>query len=449
VRPTPAVAPARAVAHAVVLRCEQGGAFADRALPAQIARAGLDARARALATRLTYGTIQRTATLDALIEQLSSRPPARIAAGARIALRLGLYQLLFLEGIADHAAVNESVELAKGDGRKAAGLVNAVLRRAASEGEPWLRALGDATPAQAAVLHSHPRWLAERWFQALGADTARALMAADNEPAESAVRANTLFVTGGELVAELRSRGVRATRADGLDEAVVIDGAFDARGSDLARAGALMPQARASMLVARTLEPMAGERVLDLCAAPGAKTTHLAALAGGKPRTLVAVERHQGRATALRRTCEQFGVDVEVRCGDARELARSDPEGYDRVLVDVPCSGLGTLRSHPDARWRVRATDARALAPVQGELLAAAATAVAVGGVLVYSTCTIEQIENDDVVDTFLEAHRDFRPAGPESRLPLWDHAHMEGRLQTLPHRDSTDGFYIARMVRE
>ncbi|MGI8920136.1 MAG: 16S rRNA (cytosine(967)-C(5))-methyltransferase RsmB [Solirubrobacteraceae bacterium] len=442
--------PARRVAHAVVGRACDEGAFADRALPAAAARAHLSARDRALATQLTYGTIQRLATLDRLLERLAGRPPSSLTPVARAALRLGLFQLLFLDGIADHAVVHESVELAKPDGRGAAGLVNAVLRRASREGRPWLGGLGDATPGAAALRHSHPSWLAERWFATLGADTARALMAADNQPAETALRANTLRLSGPELRGALDKRGVHSRPAPGFPEAVVVEGAFDARESELARAGALMAQSRGSMLVARTLHAAPGERVLDLCAAPGAKTTHLGAIGHGRLAALVAVERHAGRAQALARTCARLGVAADVRVADARSAGdEADAESYDRVLVDAPCSGLGTLRSHPDARWRIRARDIPGFTLTQRELLTAAARTVRPGGgVLVYSTCTIEPAENDDVVSAFLEAHSDFRARSPDGGLALWNHAHMPGRLQTLPHRDGTDGFFIARLVR-
>jgi 16S rRNA (cytosine967-C5)-methyltransferase len=421
------VAPARRVAFAVVRRVFEQGAYADRALAAEAS--GLEPRERALATRLAYGAVQRRATLDHMAEQLASRPASKLSPQVRAALRLGLLQLLFLDGIADHAAVNESVELAKAGGAPGARLVNAVLRRAAREGRALLEGLSDATPEGAALLHSVPVWLAEMWWRELGAEEARALLRHVNEPPESAIRANTLVVSVEQVVERLP---VGAHPAADLPEGLVLDGPFDLEGSELWREGAVMAQSRGSMLVANALEPRAGQRVLDLCAAPGAKTTHLAALLGCRGE-VVAVEQNQGRAEGLERTCERMrAVCVRVEIGDAAQR-RSGPE-FDRVLVDPPCSGLGTLQSRPDIRWRATPDSIAALAQLQREILDAGAAAVVPGGALVYSVCTISRAEGNELVDRFLAEHTDFA---------------IERRLQLLPHTEGTDGFFIARLRRD
>jgi 16S rRNA (cytosine967-C5)-methyltransferase len=431
------VSPARACAYAVIRRVFEEGAYADRALHAEARRHVLEPRDRALATRLAYGAVQRRATLDHVIENLARRPVERLEPGVLAALRLGVLQLAFLDRVPAHAAVGESVELAKRDSRAGAGLVNAVLRRAAREAPPLVAALPETTAAEAALRHSHPLWIAELWFDALGPDAARALMAANNEPAEAAVRINTLKAARLELP-------VPSHPAD-LPEGLVLEGPFDAFSSPLWEQGLLMPQSRAAMAVSHALAPQPGESVLDLCAAPGGKTTHLAALMRDEGR-IVAVERHPGRADALRRTVERMGATcVEVRTADA---AGPHEGPYDRVLVDPPCSDLGTLASRPDVRWRKDAETPQALAATQARILEAAAEALKPGGVLVYSTCTISPRENERLIAAFLERRDDFELDEMPSDLPVWDHPSVPGFLQTLPHRDGTDGFFIARLRR-
>ena len=419
------------------------GAYADRALHGEARRHGLAPRDRALAMRLAYGVVQRRATLDHVIERLAGRPVERLEPAVLTALRLGMLQLVFLDRVPAHAAVGESVELAKAGSRGGAGLVNAVLRRAAREAPRLVQALPQRTPAEAALRHSHPVWIAELWFEALGADAARALMASGNEPAEAALRANVLRIEPALLRERLP---VPSRAADGLPEGLVLEAPFDAFGSPLWEDGLFMPQSRAAMAVARAVEPRPGQRVLDLCAAPGGKTTHLAALMGDEGR-VVAIERHPGRAEALARTAARMGAScVEVRTADAAEP--QEPGAYDRVLADPPCSDLGTLAARPDVRWRKDSDTTAALATLQAAILDAAATAVRPGGVLVYSTCTISPAENERQIAAFLERRRDFTPDELPSDLPVWDHPSVPGFLQTLPHRDGTDGFFIARLRR-
>jgi 16S rRNA (cytosine967-C5)-methyltransferase len=439
----PVVAAARRCAYAVLRRVFEDGAWADRALRGEAERLGLDTRDLGLATRLAYGAVQRRATLDHVIAALAGRPLDRLEPAVVAALRLGTFQLAFLDRVPAHAAVGESVQLAKEDSRGGAGLVNAVLRRAAREARAVVESLPEDTPQAAALRHSHPEWVAALWWETLGAAAARALMAADNEPAEPALRANTLRTTAAALAARLP---VPSHAAPGLPEGLVLEAAFDAHGAPEWRDGLYMPQSRAAMTVARLLGPRPGERVLDLCAAPGGKTTHIAALMEDRGR-LVAVEQHRGRAAALARTAQRMGAScVEVRAGDA--AAEHEAAAYDRVLVDPPCSDLGTLASRPDARWRKTAEQPAQLARTQGAILRAGAAAVRPGGTLVYSTCTISPAENEGVVAAFLADHSGFEADDLREEVPVWQHPTVPRHLQTLPHRDGTEGFFIARLRR-
>lgn len=430
------VSPARACALRVVRRVFEQGAYADRAFTAEAV--ALEPRDRALAMALAYGTVQRRATLDHVAAQLTDRPPNRLDPPVLAGLRLGLFELLYLGGAAEHAAVNENVELVKHARPHAAGFANAVLRRASREGPALLAGLDDRSPEAAAVLHSVPGWLASQWWEELGADEARALLRVVNEPAESALRVNPLVATMEEVAAALPvpSRAAtglsEGTPTSSLSEGLVLEGPFDVQGSEMWRSGAVQPQSRASMLVSRMLGPQPGERVLDLCAAPGGKTTHLAALMENAGE-IIAVERHPGRAAALERTVARMKAScVRVEVADAA-IARADG-AFDRILVDPPCSGLGTLQSRPDLRWRARPEAIAELAALQVRILAAGAHALSPGGTLVYSVCTISRAESEKVVEAFLSEHGDFA---------------LDEHVQLLPHRDRTDGFFIARLRRD
>jgi 16S rRNA (cytosine967-C5)-methyltransferase len=420
------VTPARTCAYRVIRRVFEEGAYADRALHGEAGE--LAPRDRALATTLVYGTVQRRATLDHVIGVFSARPVGKLDPPVLAALRLGAFQLLFLDGVPSHAAVNESVELVKRGGQRGAQLVNAVLRRVAGEGRAIVAALDDTTPAGAALRHSVPEWMAAMWWDELGPDETGALLATINRPAESALRVNTLVTDVDAVQAALPFAAV-LDPPDGL----VLDGPFDVFGSELFASGALMPQSRGSMSVARALAPVPGDRVLDLCAAPGGKTTHLAALLGGEG-SVVAVERHPGRAAALERTCRRMHADcVSVVVGDATGGDAFDGQPFDRVLVDPPCSGLGTLQSRPDIRWHVQPESIRELAAIQTRILRAGAATTAPGGTLVYSVCTISRAEGPDVVERLLAEDPGLR---------------LVSSRQLLPHVDSTDGFFIAVVCR-
>jgi 16S rRNA (cytosine967-C5)-methyltransferase len=435
---------ARRCAYEVVRRVFERGAYADRAFRAEADRLELSSRDRAFAMHMAYGAVQRRATLDHVIESLSERRTRRIDPPALAALRLGVHQLLYMDGVPDHAAVSESVELAKEAGSRGAGFVNAVLRRAAREGREILDSLHDSTPAGAALRHSHPEWIAAAWWDQLGARDAAALMRTDNEPAESAARVNTLRATREEVLAELEAQGIAARPAAELPEGIVLEAAHDLHGSDAFARGELMPQSRASMLVARALDPAPGERVLDLCAAPGAKTTHLAALMGNQGE-VVAVELDARRAADLRANAERLGAtSVRVVVGDAARAEHGN--GYGRVLVDPPCSDLGTLQSRPDARWRKTPEQVQELCVLQQRILDAGAAAVRPGGRLVYSTCTISIPENERQMQEFVARNPNFLPSPP---LPDAAGVTDDRRfVQTLPHRDRTDGFFIAAFER-
>jgi 16S rRNA (cytosine967-C5)-methyltransferase len=431
------ISPERLVALRVLRRVADG-AFADRALAAEARKAGLDPRDRAAAMRLTYGAVQRRRTLDWLIDGALERPAA-LEPDVREVLRLGAYELLWSDRVPAAAAVDQTVRLVRtlhGVPRRRtarAGLVNAVLRRIADDGRTQLDAL-EGDPARLGIRYSLPDWIVDGLTESLGPE-AEGVMAAANEPAESALRWNPLR---GPRDAVVDALPVPWHDDPDLPEAIVLEGRFGIEDSELWTAGRAMAQSRASMLPARVLDPRPGERILDLCAAPGAKSTHLAALSCNEAE-IVCVELHEARARALRGLGERMGARLDVRVGDGRTLELD--RGFDAILVDPPCTGLGVLSARPDARWRRRPEALDELVGLQRALLARALELVRPGGRVVYSTCTLLAVENEDAVRAAGGAAADL--SGSFGR---WAHPRLPGALLTLPGRDGTDGFFVARI---
>jgi 16S rRNA (cytosine967-C5)-methyltransferase len=384
------IAPARSAAFEVVLRVFEQDAYADRALAGAVE--GLDERDRALAQRLAYGTVQRVRPLDFGIEQLGKRPVRKLDAPVRASLRLGAYQLAFTE-LPEHAVVDNAVELVRAARReRAVPFTNAVMRRLAH----GLRGLVASLP-EGPVKESYPDWIAETWARDFGDEAALSLMRAQNEPPALEVRA-----------------------AEPVGEPTDVPGAYVVERVDPGRMRAM---SRASQLAAIVVGSQHGERVLDACAAPGGKTTMLSG-------QVTAVELHPGRAAAL---AANVGPNVDVVNADVREL---DVHGFDRALVDAPCSGLGVLARRPDLRWR-----ARPLPELQLELLRAAAARTKPGGTIVYAVCTLNADENEAVIDA---SGLEVEPLTDE--WPQYAHPTRPEFLLTRPDRDRTSGFFIARM---
>lgn len=404
---------------------------------------------RRLATELVYGVTRRRLTLDGELVALCGRPLRSLEPGVRAALRLGLYQLRHARTPA-YAAVAQAVALARRHGRPGgAGLVNAVLRRAAASGPP--SAEGEDAEALAAA-HSHPVWMVARWLRRLGLEETVALLEANNRPPQVVLRANGLRGDGAALRAELTTAGCAVRAGRWLPEAVVLGhGSAPGQLSALAE-GRCSVQGEASMLVAVVAAPSAGALCLDIAAAPGGKATHLAEAMRDHGR-VVANDTSAERVAVCAAAARRLGLTcLETRVGDARALPAVLADRCDVVLCDAPCSGLGALAGRADLRWRKREADITALAGLQAELIAAAACCVKLGGLLVYSTCTTEPEENGAIVAGLLARRPDFQPLDLRPRLPVAladEPGAAEGWLQLWPHRHGTEGFFIAALRRQ
>jgi 16S rRNA (cytosine967-C5)-methyltransferase len=393
------IAPARRVAFEVVRRVFEDDAYADRALTA--AAGGLDERDRGLAQRIAYGTVQRVRTIDHGIDELGRRPVRKLDPAVRAALRVAGYELAWSDAPA-YAVADDAVELVRAAGlERAVGFTNAVARRLA-EGFPALV----ASLPEGALKHSYPDWIHETWVRDWGEGEALALERSQNEP--------------GELVVRSAEQAGEPTDVPGAWRVERID-------AEALAGGRIWPQSRGSQLAALVVGSQEGERVLDACAAPGGKATMLRG-------AVTAVEVHPGRARELEENVRRLGAtNVRVVNADVRELAET---GFDRALVDAPCSGLGVLDRRPDLRWR-----ATPLPDLQLELIRAAAERTKPGGAVVYSVCTLNADENEAVVDA---SGLEPEPLGEE--WPRFVHPKRPEFLLTTPHRHGTSGFFVARL---
>lgn len=441
----------RLIALRVLERVQLAGAYADVALHHSLSRSGLSAPDRAFATELVYGTLRWRGRLDHLLSRCLDRDLEKLEPLVATALRLGAYQIVIEDRVPVSAAVDESVRCLRAAGaERATGLANAVLRRLAAEHTRIAtpRLIDDPLGHLMYAL-SLPQWIAGRWIELYGPEEAAQLARASNEPPPLTVRVNTARTDRDALREELRARFPEVRDTPHARHGLVL-GRRGNPSLDVAfREGRFTVQDEASQLVVGLLDPRPGERALDVCAAPGGKTGAIAERVG-EAGSVLALDRHERRLDLARRTARRLGHEnVLCRPADAsRPLAEVAPPGFDRVLVDAPCSGLGTLRRNPDARWRVRPGDPARLVEAQRAILRNAAAALGPSGLLVYSTCTMLPEENEEVVESFLAEHPDFeRVVGdvPEEVRELVD---TDGTLRTLPHRHDADAFTAVRIRR-
>jgi 16S rRNA (cytosine967-C5)-methyltransferase len=454
------VTPARSLAFETVRATFEQEAHTERFFREAADRLELPGRERAQAQRLAFGAVQRRGTADTAIERLAERSPRLLDPPVLAALRLGLYELLFADATPDHAAVDQAVELVKGSGAAhASGLVNAVMRRAGREKDELASSLlgDDSTPERAAVAHSMPVWLAQMWWEELGADSARTLLAACNEPPELALRVNPLRVSRESVLAGLREAGLDAEPAQGAwplapAEEIVVEGRIGATVPELVATGHLVPQSRGSAGVVEVLDPQPGENVLDLCSGPGIKAGQIAARMGDRGE-VIAVEQEPVRAAEVAEQAHRLGLrSVTVIEADATAPAMGP--GFDRVLVDPPCSDLGALASRPDARWRKSPRVIERVVELQGAILRRGVEALRPGGTLVYSTCTISRCEGEERIATLLDeaASGELPPFEVDdlgALAPELASSHDPRCLQLRPDRDRTTGFFVSRLKRD
>ena len=434
---------ARDTALHVLVSCRTAGAWADAALAAQLRRDGLTGPEASLCSRIVYGVIQNRFLLDFYLGAFCSQKIDHLQPPLLEILRIGAYQILFLDKIPDSAAVNQAVEQAKANRRgQAAGLVNAVLRQL-SRNKQQLPAIPERDGLS--IRYSHPRWLVKRLQAILGPET-EAFLAACNAPAPLTIQVNPMKTTEDTLIQELEAAGITADPHPWVSGCLELDRAGDLTALAPFQAGKFLVQDPAAQLVSRIAGVQPGMRVLDVCAAPGGKSFS-AAIQMGDRGEILACDLHENKLKRIREGAERLGLTcIRTEAADGR-LFRPEWEGaFDAVLVDAPCSGLGIIRKKPDIRYK-KPDELFALPVIQRAILDNAARYVRSGGTLVYSTCTILPEENQEVTDGFLAEHPDFGRS--PFVLPLEVEGDLSGQMTLWPHRHMTDGFYICRMTRK
>lgn len=437
---------AREKALRVLIAVDEQGAYSN--LQLHQALQGTQEQDAAFIKQLVYGTVAYRLSLDYLLASWLTRPLQDLSSSIRNLLRLGLYQIVYLQ-VPDYAAVGESVKLAHRFGHKGtAKLVNAILRRATREAAnlPW--------PETGNLVHdfsirfSFPEWMISRWLHRLGREATAALCHSINQPSGTDLRANTLRTTSEQLLDELMGEGFEPVPNKYVRNSLHLVSASLPKIEAL-HAGRCVVQGAASTLVGHVLDPQAGELVYDVCAAPGGKALHLAEMMGDCGR-VIAMDIHAHRLPLIERTATRLGITVvETEQADATTLSAADWRPGQRVLVDAPCSGLGVIRRKPDIRLHRNAPDLQELARLQRKILQQAAGLVAPGGSLVYSVCSTEPEESLDVIDGFLRENRDFLPADwPDEVAKPFNNQIVDGHLATYPHLQELDGFFICRLQR-
>ena len=429
----------RALAIRALVRIETG-AYANVVLPPLLRESTLSARDRAQVTEWVYGATRRQRTLDHMLRPCVDRAIDKLDPPVRAALRLGAYQLL--TAISPHAAVGETVSATGVVSPRAKGFVNAVLRKLAAAGPPWPLPTGDDVES-IAIRASMPDWIVQQLVEDLGATDAAAMLAAVNEPGVVTLRINPLRATATDVEAELLAAGVIVTRGALVQDALLVTGTGDIRSLACVRDGRATPQDQASQMVATLVGAASGERVLEVGAAPGGKSSAMAE-AMDDHGVVVALDRHAGRTRLVAEGAMRLQLrSIQPVVADGMELPFAD-DAFDRVLLDAPCSGLGVLRRRPEARWRLEPRTIEQLAELQPRLLEAAARAVRPGGTLVYSVCTVTNAETVAVDEWAAQARPDFEAVAPPPAP--WTPIGRGARL--LPSAADTDGMYLLRLRR-
>jgi len=430
----------------------RNGAYANLVLQKYISTHKLSDLDRRFFTELVYGTIRRRNYIDAIIEYLSKRKIKKLSSMVVEILRLSIYQIIYMDKVPESAAVNEGVKLTKKLARGLDAFVNAILRNVLRRREELvIETLARNEAERIAYTYNQPHWLVTMWLKQLGEAGTVALCEWYNQTPTLTARINTLVATKTTVLKEMKALGWEVEESNKLPDGVVIHHhTGNLEKSSLVLEGKLSFMDEASMAVAHVVDPKAGECILDCCAAPGGKTMHMAALMENKGH-IIAGDVHAHKVELLKQNAKRLQVTcVEAKQHDATKLKTYYNKLFDKIVVDAPCSGLGVLQKKLDMRWRKQEEDLNAFPSLQLVILNSAAPLVKNGGVLVYSTCTINEEENEQVVKAFLDKHPEFHLEDANAYLPFkTSQVNTDKMVHILPYKDEMDGFFISRMIKD
>lgn len=443
---------AREAALRILHDIDVKGAYGKQALDTYIKAVGAVRQHRAFVTELVYGTVRWRLKLDWIIKQFSNIELSRISSWMLNILRLGIYQIIFTDRIPDSAAVNESVKLAKKFGHKASsGFVNAVLRNVVRKRNGMkFPDRHNNISGYLSVMYSHPRWITDRWIERYGSDFTEQLMKSNNSIPDFTIRVNTLRNNRSECIKTLGEEGYEASQTGNLAEALAVRKPAGILETKSYRDGRFVVQDEGAMMVSRVLAPEPGDTVIDMCSAPGGKTTHIAQLMNNTG-IIYAWDIYDHKIRLVKKNCGLTGTDiVYAKLQDATEVLTEFREKADRVLADVPCSGLGVIRRKPDIKWARTECDLKELASMQYDILKAGASCLKPGGVLVYSTCTTEPEENEHIIRRFIDENSGFSIDDAGRYLPeRFSSSGQDGMIRLFPNIHGVDGFFITRITKE
>ncbi|HEY9165022.1 MAG TPA: 16S rRNA (cytosine(967)-C(5))-methyltransferase RsmB [Candidatus Kryptonia bacterium] len=438
---------AREIAIKVLNRVERTDSYLDKLLDFELRNSDMSRVDKAFLTELVNGTIRWKMRIDYVISQFYRGDYPKLDINIKNAIRLAMYQIMFLERVPQSAAVNESVEFVKKlRGQYLANLVNAVLRSAIRKLEVVEYPSVEEDPVKAlATVHSFPLWMVRRFINRFGVYETEQLLSALNDRPRLSIRVNTGRISVDKLVSDFETVGLKVTRAHYIPNFLYVEGLSRISELDSFRGGQFTVQDESAGLVSKLLDPQPGERILDMCAAPGGKTTHILELTGGDVE-LTAIEKYETRGRLIVYSLERLGY-TNVQVVTANAATYTHPMLFDRIVVDAPCTGIGVIRKKPDSKWKRSAEDSTNLHEVQQQILENASTLLKPNGILVYSTCTIDSEENQDVVTEFLGNHPDYHVEAADQFV---DRALVgrEGFVETFPHRHDMDGGFAARLRR-